>query len=105
MDSIRKVAGGEIAHLERKPSEYFRDHFWFTTQPLEEPDDPLHLVQALEFTQMTDRIMFSSDYPHWDFDSPTRTLPVSMPREMRDKIMGGNACRLYGLGPNQVERG
>jgi predicted TIM-barrel fold metal-dependent hydrolase len=103
MDSVRKVAGGEIAHLERKPSEYFRDHFWFTTQPLEEPDDSRHLVQALEFTQMTDRIMFSSDYPHWDFDSPTRTLPVSMPRAMRENIMGANACRLYRLGPAQRE--
>jgi len=99
MDSVRTVAGGEIAHLERTPSEYFRDHFWFTTQPLEEPEDPRQLVEALEFTQMTDHIMFSSDYPHWDFDSPARTLPASMPREMRDKIMGINAANLYGLHP------
>ena len=38
---------------------------------------------------------FSSDYPHWDFDSPLKALPAAMPREMRTKIMGENAARLY----------
>jgi uncharacterized protein len=97
MDSAFEVLHRELPHLRAKPSEYFREHFWFTTQPIEEPDDPAQLVEAYEFTGMTDRIMFSSDYPHWDFDSPSRALPPSMPRELRDKILGGNACRLYGI--------
>jgi predicted TIM-barrel fold metal-dependent hydrolase len=87
----------ELPHLERPPSEYVRDHFWFTTQPIEEPADPRHLVQALEHLGMDDRIMFATDYPHWDFDSPTQALPRELPEELRAKIMAGNACRLYGL--------
>jgi predicted TIM-barrel fold metal-dependent hydrolase len=99
MDAAWSGLRDDVPHLERKPSEEFREHFWFTTQPIEEPDDPQQLVEALEFTGMTDRIMFASDYPHWDFDSPAMTLPRAVPKELRAKIMAGNACRLYGFGP------
>jgi uncharacterized protein len=97
MDAAWSAMRDDVPHLERKPSELFREHFWFTTQPIEEPDDPEQLVQALEFTGMTDRIMFASDYPHWDFDSPAMTLPRTVPKELKAKIMAANACRLYGL--------
>jgi predicted TIM-barrel fold metal-dependent hydrolase len=98
MDSAWSAMRDDVAHLDREPSELFREQFWFTTQPIEEPDDPQQLVQALEFTGMSDRIMFASDYPHWDFDSPAMSLPRAVPKEVRAKIMAGNACRLYGLG-------
>ena len=39
--------------------------------------------------------MFSSDYPHWDFDSPVKALPAAVPAELRKKIMGENATHLY----------
>jgi len=39
--------------------------------------------------------MFSSDYPHWDFDSPVKALPAAVPADMRRQIMGENAARLY----------
>jgi predicted TIM-barrel fold metal-dependent hydrolase len=98
MDTAWSAHRDDLAGLDRKPSEVFREHFWFTTQPIEEPDDPQQLVQSLEFTGMTDRIMFASDYPHWDFDSPAMTLPRSVPKELKAKIMAANACRLYGFG-------
>ena len=46
---------------------------------------------------MADRILFSTDYPHWDFDSPGQAPPRSPPTEVKQKILGANACRLYGL--------
>jgi predicted TIM-barrel fold metal-dependent hydrolase len=98
MDAAWSAMRDDVPHLDRRPSEFFREHFWFSTQPIEEPDDPEQLVQALEFTGMTDRIMFASDYPHWDFDSPAMTLPRSVPKELKAKIMAANACRLYGFG-------
>jgi predicted TIM-barrel fold metal-dependent hydrolase len=50
-----------------------------------------------------DMLMFSSDYPHWDFDSPTMSLRA-FPREVRQRILAGNAAALYGLSPRPVER-
>jgi predicted TIM-barrel fold metal-dependent hydrolase len=85
------------AKLRRPPSEYVREHFWFTTQPIEEPDDPEHLAVAFDALGMVDRIMFSSDYPHWDFDAPGQALPRSISKEDKAKIFAGNACGLYDL--------
>ncbi len=37
---------------------------------------------------MDDRIMFATDYPHWDFDSPGQALPRALGDELRGKILG-----------------
>ena len=41
-------------------------------------------------------VMFSSDYPHWDFDHPKLAL-APFPKNMRNKIRSENAAALYGL--------
>ena len=38
LDMAFELLRDEVAHLERKPSETIREHFWFTTQPIEEPE-------------------------------------------------------------------
>jgi len=96
-DAWRMLGESATTGLRRPPSEYLREHFWFTTQPIEEPDDPRHLALAFDALGMTDRIMFSSDYPHWDFDAPSQTLPRTLSNEVRSRIFAENACRLYGL--------
>jgi predicted TIM-barrel fold metal-dependent hydrolase len=45
-----------------------------------------------------DRTMvFSTDYPHWDTDSPKSTFR-RVPEQMRRRIFYDNAAELYGLG-------
>jgi predicted TIM-barrel fold metal-dependent hydrolase len=83
--------------LDRAPSELLRERFWFTTQPIEEPDDPGQLAFAFDALGMTDRIIFSTDYPHWDFDAPGQALPRALAPDVRAAILGENAVRLYGL--------
>lgn len=85
----------EVPHLQRKPSEYIREHFWFTTQPIEEPERPKQFMEAFELFGQEDRILYSSDYPHWDFDAPDQALPRTLSEETRRKIFGGNALTLY----------
>lgn len=96
LDDAWEVLRADVPHLRKPPSEYMREHFWFTTQPIEEPDDPGQLEVALKHIGMNDRIMFASDYPHWDFDSP-RHAPRLFPSAVREGVMGSNACRLYHL--------
>jgi predicted TIM-barrel fold metal-dependent hydrolase len=97
LDEAWSMLREEVPHLERAPSEYVRDHVWFTTQPMEEPEDPRQFLQAMEHGQLADRLLFATDYPHWDFDSPTQSLPRVLTPEVRAAILAGNACELYGL--------
>ena len=46
---------------------------------------------------MDGHIMFATDYPHWDFDSPERALPSGLDAARRRAIMGANAHALYRL--------
>ena len=91
------AAARRDAAVDRLPSEYISAQVWFDTQPIEEPDDPAHFMQVIEQAQLQDRLMFATDYPHWDFDSPTQALPREVPKELRKKIFAGTACELYGL--------
>ena len=68
-----------------------------TTQPMEEPGNPEHLLQLLDMIACDEFLMFSTDYPHWDFDAPDRALPKQIPAALRQQIRVDNAARLYGL--------
>ena len=85
----------EVAHLERRPSETIRDHFWFTTQPIEEPEKPEYFLQLWSDLDMADRALFATDYPHWDFDAPDRAVPGELPAATRRAIFADNARALY----------
>ena len=70
---------------------------WFTTQPIEEPRQPDEFRLLLDDLGMDDRIMFSTDYPRWDFDAPDQAIPPGLPPELVRKIMAENARALYRL--------
>jgi predicted TIM-barrel fold metal-dependent hydrolase len=95
MDRMWAAMREEVPHLTEPPSELVRRHFYFTTQPMEETEEPGHLLQMLDQLAMDDRIMFASDYPHWDFDAPDRSLPSGIKGERRAAILSGNADALY----------
>ena len=85
----------EVPWLKKLPSEYIREHFRATSQPMEEPSDLRHLMQIIEMIGRDDFLMFATDYPHWDFDAPDRALPPIVPAKMRAGIMSGNAQAFY----------
>ncbi|HTH97211.1 MAG TPA: amidohydrolase family protein [Stellaceae bacterium] len=86
----------EVPEVKRPPSEYLREHFWFTTQPIEEPEQPQHLRDIIDWIGW-DRLLFSSDYPHWDFDDPAYAFKISLSPEEKHRIFRGNASAFYGL--------
>ena len=87
----------ETPHLRRPPSEYIREGCWLTTQPIEEPEKPAHFHQLLDQLAMPGRLLFATDYPHWDFDAPDSALPVKLAPEVERGIMAENARALYRL--------
>ena len=99
MDASWRKLRAEVPALKRLPSEYIHEHFWLTTQPMEEPPKREYFHQLLEQLDAADRLMFATDYPHWDFDAPDRAFPIQLERTLRDKIMAGNARSLYNLPP------
>ena len=86
----------DVPWLTRMPSEYIKEFVRFTTQPLEVPQDPQDLVKLLSLIGAQDILMFSSDYPHWDFDSPDFALK-GFPDDWRPRIRFENARECFHL--------
>jgi predicted TIM-barrel fold metal-dependent hydrolase len=100
LDSCWRLLRDEVPHLQRAPSEYVRERVWFTTQPIEEPVAPASLAAVLaqvERAGLGGQLMFSSDYPHWDFDNPDVVLPHRLGDDIRSRILGATASALYGI--------
>ena len=96
MDKNWKALRMTTPWVDRLPSEIAQEHFRLSTQPVEEPENPKHFHQMLEMFAADKMLMFSTDYPHWDGDTPDFTVR-QFPKELRAAIMGQNACALYGL--------
>lgn len=96
LDAEWKALRSEVPWLTKAPSAYLRDHVRLSSQPIENPDNPKHLLQMLEMMDAEHILMFASDYPHWDFDSPTHAFP-KLPQALHDRIFSLNAREWYGL--------
>jgi predicted TIM-barrel fold metal-dependent hydrolase len=88
----------ECPLLKRRPSEYMRE-IYYSSQPMEVQD-----MTALECTfrmiNAETQLLYSSDYPHWDFDLPSSIYDLPFLSERaRHNILGGNAARLFNLPP------
>ena len=99
LDRLHGVLREEVPNLRFEPSQYLRRHFWFTTQPIEEPNTPNQFHSMVQALDLGDRLIFATDYPHWDFDAPDQALPRGLSVEAKRKIYSANARSLYGLPP------
>lgn len=96
LDHAYAMRSSEAPLLKRFPSEYMRE-MYYTSQPLE-----CNNLEALEMTfKMIDaprRLLYSSDYPHWDFDVPSviYDLPF-LEEDAKRNILGETARSLFRL--------
>lgn len=97
MDKDFKALRSTLPWLRRLPSEYIVEHIRVTTQPIEEPERPEHLLQLFEMMHAEKTLCFASDFPHWDFDDPRRVFPTRMAQALKERIFYANAAELYGL--------
>ncbi|MFC4779253.1 amidohydrolase family protein [Paenibacillus sp. GCM10023252] len=96
LDKNYKGLRWTVPWLKKMPSEYIRSNCYLTTQPIEEPSDFNHLKQIFDMIDGENILLFSSDYPHWDFDDPTAILK-RLSDEAKRKIFYENAKQLFQL--------
>jgi predicted TIM-barrel fold metal-dependent hydrolase len=97
LDNEYKQRSAEAPLLKRLPSEYIRE-FYFTTQPFETHEDPSHTRAMVDIMDGANSLIYASDYPHQDFDTPATIWdqPRLSDAEKR-AILGGTAMRLFNL--------
>ncbi len=94
-DTEYKGLRREVPWLKRLPSEYFAEHVWLTTQPLEISPRPGQLSDMLDWFGGADKLVFSSDYPHWDADE-IDYVGQRLPPDWHRRIYFENALKFYG---------
>lgn len=98
LDHSYSMRTSEAPLLKRKPSGYIRD-MYFTTQPLEHSYGSTDWLElTFEMIDAENKLLYASDYPHWDFDlsSAIYDLPF-LSHEAKAKILGQNAAKLFNL--------
>jgi len=97
LDNEYMMRSSEAPALKRVPSEYIRD-MYFTSQPMEQSADISVLETTLRMIKAETQLMYSSDYPHWDFDLPSTIYDLPFLSETAKRnILGGNAIRVFNL--------
>ena len=92
-----KDASVEAKLLTKSPTEYVRSGQIFFSC---EADEPL-LPQALQWVG-DERILYASDFPHWDHSYPRSVRELSERTDLsavqKQRILADNARRLYRFG-------
>ena len=90
-----KAQREEVPWVKQNPTDYLVSNLRFTSQPFYETGKPEHIEAVLEMMHAERTLLFSSDYPHWDFDDPRRALK-DLPEEIRDRVYFENAVETFG---------
>jgi len=103
LDHEYMLRPSECPLLKKKPSDYMRD-MYYSSQPMEIQDQ-----QAMECTfrmmNAETQLLYSSDYPHWDFDLPSTIYDLKfLSEKAKHNILGGTAARLFKLPPRNEKQ-
>ena len=97
LDNEYKQRSSEAPLLKRLPGEYIKE-FYFTTQPFEHHERPSDTRAMVDMMNGRQTLLYASDYPHQDFDSPLAIWDEpQFSEEEKRAILGGNALELFGL--------
>lgn len=97
LDKEWKGLRREVPWVKRAPSEYILENVRFTLQPVDAPAEPEFLLETLEQIGSDDILLFSTDWPHWQYDSPAEAFPLNLPPAQTQKILRDNARSFYRL--------
>jgi uncharacterized protein len=93
----------ECPLLKKKPSDYMRD-MYYSSQPMEIQDRGA-MECTFRMMNAETQLLYSSDYPHWDFDLPSTIYDLPFISEKaKHNILGGTAARLFKLQPRNEKQ-
>ena len=73
-------------------------NFYYGTQPLDEPKSTEYFQSAIKELGGAGQLLYSSDYPHWDYDPPSAITSIPfLTREEKELILGKNAQKVFGI--------
>ena len=84
----------EIPWVDRHPLEIARDHLRLTIQPCDAPPSPGDLTRVIEHLGSDEMLLFSTDYPHWQYEG-FEALPDGLDAAMARKICVDNPLATY----------
>jgi predicted TIM-barrel fold metal-dependent hydrolase len=84
----------EIPWVADPPSSIVRERVRLTLQPFDAPPDTASVTRLMEHIGSDEMLLFSTDYPHWQFDG-TDALPEGLDASLARKIMAENSLRTY----------
>lgn len=90
----------DLPVLSKPPSEYIKENFHLTTQPLGHTDNAQHMGWAMEMAGAGETLMYSTDHPHPDFDTPEevfRPARTTLDEDDVRGVMGETAIDVFGL--------
>jgi predicted TIM-barrel fold metal-dependent hydrolase len=85
----------ETPWVDRAPLEIVRSNIRFSLQPVDAPPEPDTLNRLFDHMQSDELILFSTDYPHWQFDGDD-VLPNGLSQDLVRKMMIDNPHATYG---------
>jgi predicted TIM-barrel fold metal-dependent hydrolase len=83
----------EVPWIDRAPSDIVRERVRFTLQPVDAPDAGA-LVRTLEHIGSDRVLLFSTDYPHWQFEGEN-AVPDGLSEAMLRRILVDNPLETY----------
>ena len=96
LDHEYMMRTSEAPLLKKPPSEYMRE-MYYTSQPME-TDHPKAMELTFEMIHAETQLLYSSDWPHWDFDPPSTIFDLPFLSEQgKRNILGENARQLLKL--------
>ncbi len=84
----------EVPWIDREPIEFVRSNIRLTLQPFDAPDDAAIVTRMIDQLQCEDLVLFSTDFPHWQFDGDAM-LPPGLPPALIRRILIDNPRATY----------
>jgi predicted TIM-barrel fold metal-dependent hydrolase len=84
----------EIPWVDRSPFEIVKSNVRLSITPFDGPADPDTISRLMDHMQSDELLLFSTDYPHWQFDGEA-VLPAGLSPALIRKIMIDNPRDTY----------